>query len=64
VIFSPSSRVFEAHFQELSKLEDLQWTSLHKSLNRKIIIIDFQNQIYDAKSKLQDELFKNMNYQK
>jgi len=40
----------------------LQWTPLHKILNRKIIINHFQNQIFDAKTKLQKELLKNTNY--
>jgi len=42
--------------------QDLQWTSLHKILNRKIILIYFQNWIFDAKTRLQKELFKNLNY--
>jgi len=40
----------------------LQWTPLHKIFNRKIIINYFQNQIFDAKTKLQKELFKNISF--
>jgi len=60
VIFSPRSSVFDTHFQEPSTLEnqDLQWTSLHKILNRKIIINHFQNQIFDANIRLQKEFKK------
>jgi len=40
----------------------LQWTPLHNILNRKIIIINFDNQIFEAKTKLQKEYFENINY--
>jgi len=40
----------------------LQKVPLHKILNRKIIITHFQNRIFDAKSRLQIEFFKNINY--
>jgi len=60
VIFSPRSSVFDTHFQEPSTLkdQDLQWTPL----NRNIIIIHLQNQIFDAKIRLQKEFLKNINY--
>jgi len=35
--------------------QDLQWTPLPKILNRKIINIHFQNQIFDAITRLQNE---------
>jgi len=40
----------------------LQWTPLHKILNKKITIIQFQNQIFDVKTRLQKKLSKNINY--
>jgi len=40
----------------------LQWTPLHKILNRKIIINHFQNWIFDAKTRLQKECIKYINY--
>jgi len=60
VIFPPSSSVLEAHFQEPSTLEnhDLPQTSFHKILNRKIIIIHFQNQIFGAKTRLPKDIFQ------
>ncbi len=60
MIFSPRSSVFETHFEEPSTLEnqDLQWTPLHKILTRKIIIIYFQNHIFDDKTRLQKEFFE------
>ncbi len=62
IFFPPSPTVFEAHFQEPSTLEnqDLQWTPWHKILNRKIIIIHFQNQIFDSETRLHKEFFKNI----
>jgi len=64
VIFSPRSSVFEAHFQEPSTLHKakIAMVPLHKILNRKIIIIHFQNRILDAKTRLQKESSKNINY--
>jgi len=64
--FSPSSSVFEAHLQEPSTLENqyLQWTPFHKIMNRKIIINHFQNQIFDAKTRLQEKISKNLKYLK
>jgi len=35
----------------------LQWVPLHKILNRKITIIYFEDRIFDAKTRLQAELF-------
>jgi len=39
----------------------LQWTPLHKILNRKIIINHFQNWIFESKTRLQKVFFKNIN---
>jgi len=59
VIFSPIQDLvyLRAHFQEppTLKSQDLKWIPLNKILNRKIIIIHFQNQIIDAKTRLQKE---------
>jgi len=63
VIFSPRSSVFEAHFQDpllIIENHDLQWTSLHKILNRKFLIIHIQNWIFDTKTRLQKKLVKNI----
>jgi len=61
VIISPSSSIFEAHFQEPLILENQnwQWTLLHKILNRKIIIISFQiDRIFYTKIRLQTKKYK------
>jgi len=39
----------------------LQWIPFYKILDRKIINIHFQNWIFDAKTRLQKQLSKNMN---
>jgi len=44
--------------------QDMQWTPLHKILNRKITIIYFQNQVFNAKIRLRKGFFRNMNYKK
>jgi len=66
VTFSPKSSVFEAHFQNnkgliLQKVK-IAMVPLRKILNRKITIIHFQNWIFDAKTRLQKGLSKNINY--
>jgi len=50
--------------KEPSTLEnqDLQWTPLHKIMNGKIIIIHFQNHIFDAKIRLQKDFLRNSNF--
>jgi len=60
VIFSPKFSVFEVHFQEPSTLVN---QDLHKILNRKIIIIQFQNWILMLKLDFK-RLFKNINFKK
>jgi len=61
VIFSPRFSVFEAHFQHYGKSR-LQWISLHKFLNRKIIILHFLDHFFNLKTRLQKEFFKNIKY--
>jgi len=61
MIFSPRSSVFEVHFQEPSivcRKSRLQWTPLHRILNKKIIVNNFQNQSLDSKTRLQKEFLK------
>jgi len=54
-----SMRLISKSLQHYRKSK-LQWTPLYKILNRKIRINHFQNHIFDAKTILQKELFKNI----
>jgi len=60
VIFSPRSsvlRLISKSPQHYIKPR-LQWIPLHKILNRKIIIIHFQNRIFGTETRLQKEFSK------
>jgi len=66
VIFPLRSIVLEAPLKEHSTLLKVKipMNTLAQNLNRKIIVSHLQNWIFEAKSRLEIEIFKNINYYK